>query len=98
MYNPTLFVGEEFLASPDAWWPDAGVAVEVDSREWHLSPADWERTQVRHARMSAHGIIVLHYAPRRIRSDPAYVVDEIGKALQAGRGRDPLPIRAIPAR
>jgi len=98
MYNPTLFVGEEFLASPDAWWPDAGVAVEVDSREWHLSPADWERTQVRHARMSAHGIIVLHYAPRRIRSNSAYVVDEIGKALQAGRGRGPLPIRAIPAR
>jgi len=98
MYNPRLFVGTEFLASPDAWWPDAGVAGEVDSRQWHLLPADWERTQVRHARMSAHGILVLHYAPSRISSDPAGVVAEIRKALDAGRMRGPLPIRAIPAR
>lgn len=98
MYNPRLFVGDEFIGSPDAWWPDAGVACEVDSREWHLSPADWERTQTRHARMSAHGIIVLHYAPRRIRSDPAGLVVEIGKALESGRQRGPLPIKAVPAR
>src|SRR5260370_5991454 len=98
MYNPRLFVGEEFIGSPDAWWPEAGVASEVDSRVWHLSPADSERTQARHARMSAHGILVLLYAPRRIRSDPAGVVAEIRKALEAGRQREPLPIRAVPAR
>jgi hypothetical protein len=98
MYNPRLFVGEEFIGSPDAWWPEAGVAGEADSREWHLSPADWERTQARHARMSAHGILVLHWAPRRIRSDPAGVIAEITKALQAGRQRAQLPIRAVPAR
>src|SRR5262249_32774012 len=40
MYNPSLFIGAEFLARPDVWWPDAALAVEVDSREWHLSPAD----------------------------------------------------------
>ncbi len=40
LLNPRLYVGGKFLASPDAWWPDAGVAVEVDSRQWHLSPAD----------------------------------------------------------
>jgi hypothetical protein len=45
LYNPRLFVGDAFLAKPDAWWAEAGVAVEVDSREWHLSPADWERGQ-----------------------------------------------------
>jgi hypothetical protein len=98
MYNPSLFVGAEFLASPDVWWQEAGVAGEVDSREWHLSPADWQRTQARHARMSAQGILVLHYAPSRIRSDPAGVVAEIRKALENGRRRGPLPIRAVPAR
>ncbi len=96
MYNPRLFAGEAFLAQPDAWWPDTGVACEVDSREWHLSPAGWERTQARHARMSAHGILVLHYAPRRIRSDGAGVVSELTAALAAGRQRPPLPIRAKP--
>jgi len=96
MYNPRLLVGEAFLAQPDAWWPDAGVACEVDSREWHLSPESWERTQARHARMSAHGILVLHYAPRRIRSDSAAVASELRATLAAGRQRPPLPIRAIP--
>ena len=98
MYNPRLFAGEEFIGSPDAWWQDAGVACEVDSREWHLLPADWERTRARHARMSAHGILVLHYTPRLIRSDGARVVAEIRKAVEAGRQRGPLPIRAVAAR
>ncbi len=98
MYNPCLYVGDVFLAKPDAWWPDAGVACEVDSREWHLSPDGWERTQARHARMSAHGILVLHYAPRRIRSDSAAVVAELRATLAAGRQRPPLPIRAEPVR
>jgi len=98
MYNPRLFVGDTFLAKPDVWWPAAGVAAEVDSREWHLSPAAWERTQARHARMSAHGILVLHYAPRRIRSDGAAVVAELRAAIEAGRQRPPLAIKAVPAR
>jgi len=96
-YNAQLYVGTEFLARPDALWPDAGVACEVDSREWHLLPADWERTQARHARMSAHGILVLHYAPRRIRSDPAGVVAELRSAIENGRRRGPLAIRVVPA-
>jgi hypothetical protein len=95
LYNPRLFVGDAFLAKPDAWWAEAGVAVEVDSREWHLSPADWERTQARHAAMSAHGILVLHYAPRRIRTDGAIVLAEIKAAIEAGRRRSPLAIRAV---
>ena len=61
LYNPRLFVGEDFLASPDAWWPEFGVAAEVDSKAWHLSPADWEQTPARHARMTAQGILVLHF-------------------------------------
>jgi very-short-patch-repair endonuclease len=95
LYNPRLFVGDAFLAKPDAWWAEAGVAVEVDSREWHLSPADWERTQARHAAMSAHGILVMHYAPRRIRTNGAVVLAEIRAAIEAGRRRSPLAIRAV---
>jgi hypothetical protein len=98
MYNPSLYVGTVFLAKPDAWWPNAGVACEVDSRQWHLSPADWERTQARHARMSAQGILVLHYAPRRIRSDAAGVVAELRSAIETGRRRPPLAIRTVPVR
>ena len=96
-FNPRLFAGEVFLAMPDAWWPDAGVAVEVDSREWHLSPADWERTLRRHAEMSAHGIIVLHFTPGQIRREPERVLTAIKKALASAAGRPALDIRTIPA-
>ena len=88
LYNPRLFLGEQFLAQPDAWWPQYGVAVEVDSREWHLSPADWEQTMARHRRMSAVGIIVVHVSPRQLRDDSARLEADLGAALRAGR---PLP-------
>ncbi len=95
LYNPRLFVGKDFLASPDAWWPEFGVAVEVDSRAWHLSPGDWERTLARHARMTAEGILVLHFPPARVRKDRRAVVNEMRSVLDRSRG--PLPhIRTMP--
>jgi hypothetical protein len=97
VFNARLYAGRGFLATPDAWWPDAGVAVEVDSREWHLSPEDWQRTLRRSARMSACGIIVLHVTPQRVRSEAATVAAEIRSALAAGRGRPRLAVRTLPA-
>jgi hypothetical protein len=96
MFNASRYVGDEFIARPDCWWPDAGVAAEADSREWHLSPQDWERTLARHARMSAHGIVVLHFTPQQIRNQRAAVAANLRSALAAGRDRPPLPIRAVP--
>jgi hypothetical protein len=98
MYNARLFVGETFVATPDAWWPGACVAGEVESREWHLAPRDWERTLARDARMSAFGIVVLHFPPRRLRTEPRKVAAEIRSALDAGRDRSGHGIRALPAR
>jgi hypothetical protein len=60
LYNPDLYLNGKFLARPDAWWPQAAVAVEVDSKEWHLLPSDWQRTLRRHRRMTAAGIYVVH--------------------------------------
>jgi very-short-patch-repair endonuclease len=96
MFNARLYRGDVLLAVPDAWWPDAGLAAEVDSREWHLSPADWERTMRRHDRMSACGIVVLHFTPRQIRLEPAVVAATIKTALSNAR-TDPVGIRTLPA-
>jgi len=98
MLNPRLYAGNMFIACPDCWWPQAGVAAEVDSREWHLSPGDWERTLARHARMSAHGIIVLHFTPAQIRREPQAVAGTVEAALAASRDRPPLLVTARPAR
>jgi hypothetical protein len=98
MYNPRLYAGDTFIAAPDAWWADAGVAVEVESRQWHLSPGDWERTMARAARMGGHGIVVLHFPPARLKSESRQVGGEIRAALAAGFRRGRLGIRALPAR
>ena len=96
LFNPSIYDGDVFLGMPDTWWPDAGVAVEVDSREWHLSPEDWDRTRRRHDRMAAAGIIVLHFSPRELRREPAKVAQMIKGALERGLRRPALPIRTIP--
>jgi very-short-patch-repair endonuclease len=97
MFNARLYAGKVLLAVADAWWPDAGVAAEVDSREWHLSPADWERTLRRHARLTAHGILVLHFTPKQIRAEPAAVAAAIRAALDAARAGGQPRVRALPA-
>lgn len=98
LYNPALYDGKVFLGKPDAWWPRAGVVVEIDSRAWHLSPEDWDRTRYRHDRMGAAGIIVLHFSPRDLRRQPGLVTKQIRDALAKGLDRPPLPIRTIPVR
>ena len=85
MFNARLFVDGVLLAIVDAWWPEASVAVEIDSREWHLSPADWENTMRRHGRLIAAGISVIHVSPRQIRTEPNLVVGYINDALRRGR-------------
>jgi hypothetical protein len=89
LYNPKLFVAGEFLAMPDAWWPDFGVAAEVESKAWHMSPADWQRTLERQARMSAEGILVVPLLPARLRTAQRQVAREIRSALANSHG--PLP-------
>ncbi len=95
IFNARLYDGDTLIAVADAWWPEAGVVVEVDSREWHMSPEDWEHTLRRSTRMSAHGIIVLHVTPRQIRTQAASVAADIRSALSTGSDRPRLAIRAL---
>lgn len=97
LFNARLYVGPQFLAVPDAWWPESGVVAEVDSREWHLSPEDHQRTLRRGTRMNALGINVMRFTPQRIRTEAAEVAAEIRSALKAGWDRPQLAVRTLPA-
>jgi hypothetical protein len=97
LFNAELHDDTGLIAIVDAWWPQAAVVVEVDSREWHLSPQDWERTMRRHADLTARGILVLHFAPSQIRKEPATVLAAVTSALAARASRAPLAIRTVPA-
>jgi very-short-patch-repair endonuclease len=70
-----------WLARGDFVWRTHRAVAEVDSVAYHLSPADQWHTQRRHNRLEAAGWAVLHYAPHRIRTDPAAVVAEIAAFL-----------------
>jgi hypothetical protein len=98
MFNARLFdANGVFIATVDAWWPEAGVAAEVDSRAYHLSADDQDRTTERHDRLLAHGILLLHFPPKRIKADPAGVISELRSAIEQGSRRPPLAITAPPA-
>jgi hypothetical protein len=86
LFNASIYDGDDtFIARPDAWWPERGVAVEIDSHEWHLSPHDHTRTLERQRRMAKRGILVLPFTPREIRTQPADVINTIRHALETGR-------------
>ena len=57
------------------------VVVEIDSREWHLSPADWERTMRRHNALQQAGYTVLHFPPSRVYGEPERVAAEIAAVV-----------------
>ena len=97
LFNASVFDGGIFIARPDAWWPKLGVAVEVDSREWHMSPEDHASTLARGRRMAVHQMVVLRFTPKQIRSQPSQVATEIRRALDGARGRPRLNLRTVPA-
>ena len=99
MYNADLYTLDGiFLGRPDAWFARAGVAGEVDSRQYHMGAKDYAETTKRHNRLEAAGIHVLHWLPSMIKGEPDKVVADLRAAIAAGNKRPPLPIRAVPPR
>lgn len=63
-----------FLASPDAYWPDEGVALEIDSAEYHYTRDAWHATLRRRLRLESHGVLVVSATPSMIRDTPTEVI------------------------
>jgi len=78
MWNPRLHDRSgRFVAMPDAWFDDVGMAWEIDSLEWHLGPDDYARTLDRRAAMMAEGVLVVHHLPRTLQQDPTGVLRDL---------------------
>jgi hypothetical protein len=98
VFNASLFGSDDtFIATVDAWWQEAGVAAEVDSRAYHLNARDQDRTTMRHDRLLTYGVLPLHFPPSRIRGDGPAVIGEIRQTIAQGRRRPPLRIKGLPA-
>jgi hypothetical protein len=96
VYNALLYGDDAtFLGCADLWWPRAGVAAEVDSRKYHLSPQGYANTMRRHNRMTKAGIVVLHWLRSTIKNEPDSVISDLRDAIEGGNQRPRLPIRTI---
>jgi hypothetical protein len=73
------------VARPDAWFDEAGLAWEIDSVEYHLSPADYARTVARRSALMAHGAIVVQTLPSTLSKDPDTVRTELVRCLAQAR-------------
>ena len=97
-WNPKLYGrGGAFVAMPDAWFDDVGLAWEIDSTEWHLDPADYTRTLDRRSAMMAAGIIVMHTQPRKLSERPREALEELRATHQDAARRTRPHVVAIPA-
>lgn len=98
MYNARLYLPDgTFLAMPDAWWPRAGVAGEVDSLRHHILAKDHAETTARRNRMEAADVRVLQFLPRDIKPRWPSHYQDLREAIANGMRRPPLPIVAVPA-
>ena len=93
IWNPRLVdaVTGRFIAMPDAWFDQVGLAWEIDSYEWHLSPDDYDATLARRAALMAAGVTVVHHQPSRVTSQAAAVVDELRRTYAQAALR-PRPV------
>jgi hypothetical protein len=88
-------------------WPPAPNPLEVcgpppsidggrGPRAYHLAAADQDRTTERHDRLAAHGILTLHFPPKRVKTDAPGIISELQSAIDKGTARPRLPITAVP--
>ncbi|MGN6331417.1 MAG: hypothetical protein ACTHOD_07160 [Motilibacteraceae bacterium] len=97
VWNEDVYARDgSWLGQPDACWLELGVVLEIDSMEWHLSPADYRKTQARQRRFAKAGVTVVPAAPADIRENGGRVVEEVRGALAAARSRPSLGLRLSP--
>ncbi|MFD3520564.1 hypothetical protein [Streptomyces sp. NPDC058653] len=92
LWNPVLLTPERtFLARPDAYWPEEGVALEVDSAEYHMGIAQYRATLRRRLLLEAHGVGVLSVTPTLVRDHPEELVTAVLTKLHLATTRTTRP-------
>jgi hypothetical protein len=84
------------LGVMDAWWDDVGLAWEIDSLEFHLTPDGYARTMRKHSTLAAAGVLVVHTVPSQLQRDTAAVLRDLTAAHASAAGRPRPPVRATP--
>jgi hypothetical protein len=78
------------IAVADVLWRELRAILEIDSRDYHLSEAQWKATMARHNRLTSAGYAVTHFPPSAIRDRGLGWAAEVddwlrARALELGR-------------
>jgi hypothetical protein len=76
-----------YVACPDGWWDDVGLAWEIDSFEFHFDRDDYARTLDRNTRYAAAGIAVVQTLPSDLTQNPADVLAKLEAAYLTAKAR-----------
>ncbi len=71
------------IAIADVLWRGLRAILEIDSREYHLSEADWKRTMRRHNLLTRRGFALTHIAPTEATGRSAGWLDDVQSWLRA---------------
>jgi len=83
LWNPRLTtVDGRPVPTPDGFIEEAGLALEVDSVEYHADPDGWRRTLERDRTLTLLDVEVLHVLPSEIRAFPRKVLADIETAYR----------------
>ena len=86
IWNADLVDGDGLtVARPDAWFDEVGLAWEIDSVEYHLSPEDYARTVARRSALMARGAIVVQTLPSALQKRPETVREELVRCIAQAR-------------
>jgi hypothetical protein len=83
------------LGTADCWVDDVALIWEIESSEWHMSPADHDRSVAKAARFAARGALYVPTKPRMLRLDEAEVIQTLRDAYGHARNRPRPPLRAL---
>ena len=72
--------GGRLVAVADVLWPQLRAVLEIDSREFHFTVAEWQRTMRRHNAIVRLGYALTHYPPSAV--GPGWT-DEVAEWLRS---------------
>lgn len=84
-----------FVGIPDAWLDDVGLAVEVDSREYHGAGDEFAATVRRNRRYARAGVSLFTVMPEEFSTHPNGVLHELMAAREAAGARPRPSVRAV---
>lgn len=98
MWNPRLVLDDgTWLADPDGWLDDVGLAWEIHSFRHHADPDAFSATMRRQARVTNSGVHVIAHTPRQLQEERSRVRADLVAAYRVARERPRPAVHALPA-